>query len=453
MRLVVDRPGVLNPKHEALYRYASVLARMHTMRTPEGKDVEVASQLDELRRWMLESIAGLLQSGGRADIDMLREMAPVLALRLEQTRAQLLAFHVNDFGPEHLDAEIRNKTLVLVLGGGGGAGMFHLGVFSMFAEMNQVPELITGSSMGSIMGALRALDRDYDPIQTALAFPRNLDYNHVFRPFTGYSRFGFPGAFHVNLLRVSREVFQNLIGRSTLHFDELPIKLQVVVCGIRTGFHIDDAAYQSDAKSLNSLSFRSQLRGFFRTVRTLSKSPRFLAQIVFGKEEDTIDFPVIEAVGFSCAVPGLLHYDVYHDDPVTIRPLERIFENHQLLRMCDGGVVNNVPAQVAWDSVQQGAIGTRNAYIFSADVFAPISSGRNLIFVPVQQITRPGVVANKPYSDYHKTFRSPPSPLQVIVNQYSKLKHIVKSSRDELSEDEPYIRRALEPLPPYGVWN
>ncbi|MEM1350474.1 MAG: hypothetical protein AAGI01_18080, partial [Myxococcota bacterium] len=103
VRLVVDRPGVLNPKHEALYRYAAILARMHTMRTPEGRDVEVASQLEELRRWMLESITALLQPGGVADVDMLREMASVLALRLEQTRAQLLAFHINDFGAEHLD--------------------------------------------------------------------------------------------------------------------------------------------------------------------------------------------------------------------------------------------------------------------------------------------------------------------------------------------------------------
>ncbi|MEC9399645.1 MAG: patatin-like phospholipase family protein, partial [Myxococcota bacterium] len=58
--------------------------------------------------------------------------------------------------------------------GGGGAGLMHLGVFSLFNELGHCPELIVGSSMGSIMGALRAIDRDYDPINTALSLPREI---------------------------------------------------------------------------------------------------------------------------------------------------------------------------------------------------------------------------------------------------------------------------------------
>ena len=122
------------------------------------------------------------------------------------------------------------------------------------------------------------------------------------------------------------------------------------------------------------------------------------------------------------------------------------------MRLCDGGIVNNVPSQVAWDSVQQGTLGTRNAYIVAADVFAPVSSSRNLLWVPIQQIARANVLANRPYSDFHKTFPNPPSPLQVIVNQYSRLKTIVQSARDEFARDMPYMKRALEPLPPYGIW-
>lgn len=453
IKLVVDRPGVLNEQHEALFRYAAVLARMNLLRGPSGEDVSVAEEVDGLRRWMIESIVDLIPSSEDADVTTLRELAPVLSLRLETARQDLIDHHVNDFDSEHLDDEIRHKKLALVLGGGGGSGLTHLGVFSLFNELGHTPELIVGSSMGSIMGAMRALNRDYDPIAAALALPRDLNYNLIFRPFSGYSRFGFPGAFHMNLLRIARQVFQTLIGRSTLHFDDLPIKLQVVTCGVRTGFQLDESEYTGQAdEGMTPLSLRRKLRLFFKAVRQITRNPRLLAQIIFGKEAGTESFPIVEAVGFSCSVPGLLHYDVYHDDPETIEPLEAVFARHNLMRLCDGGVVNNVPSQVAWDSIQQGLVGSRNVYVVASDVFAPISSGRNLVWVPVQQIARPNVVANKPYADYHKTFSSPPSPLQVIVNQYSRLKSIVQSARDELAEDVPYLERGLAPLPPYGIW-
>lgn len=457
IRLVVDRPGAMSPAQEALFRYAAVMARQHTMRAPDGRDVDVSESVASLQQWMNEAIVGLLAGGdpGVAELEMLREIAPVLALRLAKTRADMLTRHAEDFSAEHLDAEICQKRLVLVLGGGGGAGMVHLGVFSLMHELGHIPELIVGSSMGSILGAMRAIDRQYDPIRTALALPRDLDYNTVFRPFSGYSRFGFPGAFHMNLLRVSREIFTRLVSQSTVHFHELPIPLQVVTTGIRKGFHIDDEAYQGQTSEFSMLALRRRLRTFFGVIQQISQNPRFLAQIVFGKEESTEQFPVVEAIGFSCAVPGLLHYDVYHDDPETIEPLEAVFERHKLARLCDGGVVNNVPSQVAWDTVQQGKIanGSRNAFILGCDVFAPIPSGKNLIWVPIQQVARAGVIANRPYADYHKTFRAPPSPLQVIVNSYSRFKDIVRNAVEELEADRPYIQRALTPLPRYDEWS
>lgn len=455
--LLVDRKGALNARHDALFRYALTLAQANLFRAPDGSDVSLAEDVDELRKWVLESIVPLIPESGEPNVETLREIAPVLALRLERTREKLLERHLNDFAAEHLDDEIRNKSLALVLGGGGGSGLLHLGTFAMLEEeLGIKPELIVGSSMGSVMGLLRALDRDYDPVQTALALPRQFDYDDVFKPFTGYSRYGFPGAFHLNLLRSARELFQQLIGEGMPRFSDLPIRLEIVACGIRTGFRIDDARYEKvaqEATGSNPLALRKRLRLFFSAVRELSRNPRFLSQIVFGREPGTENFPVIEAVGFSCAVPGLLHYDIFHDDPETIDPLTNIFDRHQLLRLCDGGVINNVPSKVAWDSVEGGTINTRNSYIVASDPFAPVTRGRNLIWIPIQQIARPAVVANRPYSDFHKTFHSPPNPLQVIVNSYSKLKSIIQDAKDEWQDDVDQLRLALEPLPPYGTWD
>ncbi|MFW6053203.1 MAG: patatin-like phospholipase family protein, partial [Persicimonas sp.] len=407
LKLVVEHPGVVHPRHEALFRYALALAQLDLFRTPQGHDVSLGEDVDALRRWMIEAIVPLVPADGEPEVSTLREIAPVLALRVERTRSQLLERHINDFGPEHLDKELRNKRLVLVLGGGGGAGLVHLGTFALFKELGITPEFIVGSSMGSVMGLLRALDRSYDPVSTALSLPKSLSYNEIFRPFTGFSRFGFPGAFHMNLLRVGRQIFQELLGQPIVPFSELAIPMEVVTTGIRRGYEVDDAEYQQadapEPESLSPLDVTRKLRLFFKAVRQLSRNPRFLTQVVFGRDDLTQGFPVIEAVGFSCAVPGLLHYDIFHDDPQTIDPLEDVFDRDNLLRLCDGGVINNVPSQVAWESVQAGKIGTRNVHIAAFDAFAPVTRGRNLIWIPIQQIARPAVLANRPYSDFHKT--------------------------------------------------
>ncbi len=429
------------------------MAQMNEFRTPEGVDVDVSDDVDGLRRWMIESVIPMLPEGDEPHVESLREIAPVVALRVEQARESMLERHVNDFGAEALDNELRQKRLVLVLGGGGGSGLVHLGTFALLKELGFTPELIVGSSMGSVMGLMRAIDRSYDPVSVAMAFPKSVDYNTIFRPFSGFSRFGFPGAFHLNIMRLAREVFEQLLGHSMPRFDELPIRLEIVTTGVRKGFRFDDREYeQSSDLSLTPLALRRKLKLFFGAVRQLSKNPRLLTQVVFGAEDGTEHFPVIEAAGFSCAVPGLLNYDIFHDDPDTVGPLEQLFDRHQLLRLCDGGVINNVPSKVAWESVQRGSIGVRNTHIMAFDAFAPLSKGRNLIWIPIQQIARPAVVANMPYSSYHKTFRNPPSPLQILVNSYSKLKQIIQDAREELEADVPYIRESLQELPPYGVW-
>lgn len=456
IKLLVERPGALHQRHEALFRYGLSLAQMHLFRTPQGQDINLADEVDDLRVWLHEAVVPLIPAEGEPNVDLLRQIAPVLAIRVDRTRTNLLQRHINFFGAEHLDDELRTKRLTLVLGGGGGSGLLHLGMFSMLNEMGIVPELIVGSSMGSIMGLVRAIDRSYDPVTTALALPRGMDFESIFRPFTGYSRYGFPGAFHFNLLRVGREIFEALVGTSVPRFSELPIKLEVVSTGVRTGFRLDTTPYEKIAREdqeVTATSMRKRLSLFFSAARELSRNQRFLTQVVFGREQGTEDFPVIEAVGFSCSVPGLLHYDIFHDDPDTVRPLDELFERHRLLRLCDGGVVNNVPSQVAWESVQSGTIGHRNAFVLAADVFAPVTRGANMVWIPVQQIARPAVLANRPYSDYHKTFRQTPSPLQIVVNSYSKLKTIVEQSREQLRADEPYIRKSLETLPPYGTWD
>ncbi len=201
------------------------MAQLDEFRTPDGVDVSLGDDVDDLRRWMIDAVVPLIPEEGDPNVESLRDIAPVLSLRVDTTRSTLLERHINDFSASDLDDELLQKEPVLVLGGGGGAGLVHLATFGLLKELDVTPELIVGSSMGSIMGMIRAVDRSYDPISMAMAFPKRVDYETLFRPFSGFSRFGFPGAFHLNFMRLAREIFEELLGYSMPRFEELPINL------------------------------------------------------------------------------------------------------------------------------------------------------------------------------------------------------------------------------------
>jgi len=452
---LVKDGDLLTARQEALVRWAITVARMVLMRTPEGTDVEVAGVLAPFRGWLIERLRTAIGTDGAIDGPELRSLCPSIDYRLHAARRLMLDHHINDFGADELAAEVQHKNLVLVLGGGGGCGFAHLATFELAERLGIKPKLIVGSSMGGLLGLFRSMDLTYDPELIAAALPETFDLRAVFSPFSGQTRFGFPGAFHMQLLRVGADAMYRLKGmRQIPRFNELPIRLETVVTGVRTGF-VASSTLQRDIEEASRAGFspfalRHRMRLFFNAARELSDNPRLLKQIVFGREEGTESFNVIEATGFSCSVPGLFNYDVFHNDPDTVGTLDAIFERHRIWRMTDGGVVNNVPSRVAWESVMAGNLGSRNALIFAGDAFAP--SATSLPFFAIQQIARPPVLANRPFSDYHKTFKSPPSPINLSPST-SKLKRIVLRGLKELAPERGYLQRAMKPLPPYRSWS
>ncbi len=457
IRALVQNPRLLSPRQEFILRWALSVSRLTLVRTPTGQDIDLLEPLGPYRQWLAEHLRTALPADGKPDGARLRLLLPSVKLRMDAARQLVLNRHVNDLSAEDLDQELRFKKLVLVLGGGGGAGFAHLGVFELMEELGLQPHLLVGASMGSLMGLFRSLERPYSSAAALQAVPEAFDLARIFRPFNGSSRFGMPGAFHMQLIRVAREALENLVGRARLPvFEELPIRLEVVATGVRSGFASNPIVQESmqgkGPSQINAFSMRRWLRRSLRLSQDLAANPRMLKQIVFGSEDDTRTFSAVEAVGFSCSVPGIFCYDVFHDDPHTVGVLEELFERHGIWRMTDGGVVNNVPSRVAWESVMRGNIGTRNAYIFASDVFAPTPSPLNLPYTPVQQIARQNVRANRPFSDYTKTFRSPPSPINLSPS-YSQLRRIIERARKELVSSVSHIRKATAPLPPYGSWS
>lgn len=454
-RLVADE-SYLASEDEALVRYALNLARIDQFDGPDGQTWQLADCVDDLRRWLIDAVIPALPERGPEERGRLLAQREKLASRVDETRSRVLEATDGAVDAEYLDADMRQKSLVLVLGGGGGAGLFHLATFSILEELGITPEFIVGSSMGSVLGLLRALDREYNPLTAALALPRELDYQHVFRPYTGGSRYGFPGAYHLNISRIARQIFEAFYDKPDIRFSDLAIPLEVVTCGVKRGFDLEESEATSDIDPVEepvSLgSIRQNTKRLFGAARRLITESGLLQRVPFGRRL-TRNFPVVEAVGFSCAVPGFFNFDIFHDDPATIEPLDALFERDGLLRLCDGGIVSNVPSKTAFESVQRGKLGSRNTWIASFDVFAPVPRRRNVIWLPIQQLIRPNVLAERPYSDFHKTFRNPPDPTRVLMNSYSEIRDVLEAGRDELEEDTDLMQRALHPLPPYGVWS
>ncbi len=70
-----------------------------------------------------------------------------------------------------------NEKLVLVLSGGGARGAAHIGVLKVLEELHVAPDLIVGTSMGSIVGGLYAAGWSPTEIEELLA---SIDWNGIF---------------------------------------------------------------------------------------------------------------------------------------------------------------------------------------------------------------------------------------------------------------------------------
>ena len=448
IRLVLEKPGFISVPHESLLRHAINLARIGLFRTPGGYDVDLSGPLADFRGWLVDNLLRVSEKG-QIDAVGLNDLLRPLYQRCRRTRRRLVEHFADRLDPELLDREIRNKALVLVLGGGGGAGFAHLGLFSLLRDIDWTPQLIVGSSMGSLMGSFRALRRDWDPVGTLLSLPRRFDRNRVFRPYRGRLRYGFPGAFFLHLDRVARTSLDLLIGKSEITFEDLEIPLEIVVTGVQLGMKAalrDVPGAPGRFETLTGLGLRKRISGILQVLRILAANRRFLTELVLGRSGSNRATNVMDAIGFSCAVPGLFCYDLDDNaDPATHKMIHDLVSERRLWGLADGGVTNNVPARVAWDSVHEGTVGTRNAFIYSLDPFAPILNS-NMMYMPLQQIAAMSVTANQPYSDLQRIYPSPPSPLELVLS-WHRARTIISETQTDLEGDRDFLERIKAPLP------
>ena len=117
------------------------------------------------------------------------------------------------------------KKLGLALGSGGGRGVFHLGVLKALQENKIEPDIITGSSIGALVGGLWSVYQDYERILNVIKDDKILAIKALLDP----SFFG-NGLIKGESLE---EVIESILGDKKI--EELAIKFACVSCDLKTG--------------------------------------------------------------------------------------------------------------------------------------------------------------------------------------------------------------------------
>jgi len=181
-----------------------------------------------------------------------------------------------------------------------------------------------------------------------------------------------------------------------------------------------------------------------KVLYELGKLP--VRALYIGGDELTREFDVLDAVGFSSSVPGIIHYDILRDDPRMVGLVEKLIAREGVSRLVDGGLVDNLPAKEAWRAIQAGAVGDRDPFVLSLDAFAPQLTTRHLLFLPLMRIAAENSRAGREQSHLVVTFKGVLSPLAVVPSP-SEFLRAVENGRREMSPFVPLIRKMIGPIP------
>ncbi|MDX1496328.1 MAG: patatin-like phospholipase family protein [Salinisphaeraceae bacterium] len=452
LRALHKMPGFLTPSEVLNLRYTLRFASLKQFgpgaaKGQEGSrgDVDIAPEtLAGLRSVLLNEMAPRMaraKSPRRRLLAAARSL-PELKPLLLAARQQLLECHVNDFSEQELDDEIAHKKLVLIAGGGGGAGYVYTGAMARLQVEGLVPDYIVGSSIGALQGAFWARDKRPD-YQGFFDFAKTLTPADVFDAPSGVSRYSFPGMLRLHLAGLESELSD--ADGNRLQIRDMAIPYEVVVAGVQASILERMPSFLSGEQTKGRRAhLRSVLAKRAWQLTTLI-TPNLLDEVVLGRDEQTAEFEVLEAAGFSAAIPGVIQFDPRQRSRHMHHLVANLCKQRELMAIVDGGVANNVPAKAAWRGVQGGKLGSRNAFYLALDCFTPQTHYKQLLLWPVTQAVQLQMPANRAYFDWLQQFKPTLSPANLLPNP-TDFDLSWAWGWEQMSAALPVIKKSLEPL-------
>jgi hypothetical protein len=312
-----------------------------------------------------------------------------------------------------------------------------------------IPDLMVGTSIGALMAMFRCRRRRWD-MAPFVGAARKLSWGGVFRVFETQSRYGLPATLRLHLQSVLGHLFRTPEGRP-MRMSDMGIPLYVIATGITVDALKHDLDYYEHLLDAEVRRRGASARGSLKTLAILREfmaRPDALKLVVLGRDAGTEHFDVLDAAGFSAAIPAVIHYDVLRDAPMMKSILDRIYASYGITRLGEGGLVSNVPARVAWQSIVDGKLGRRTPFVVALDCFAP--TRKRLAWYPFQQAVRTAnVEADRKFADLYLPLERTPSPLNLVPTIKEALTAI-RWGREAMRPHLPYVQEMMRPLPVLG---
>lgn len=446
IRLLCEDSSFLSHDDSASLRWALSLARITKVRVNRDdsrEDIVIGHATDRYRAELFAALS-LAKSFSGIDKDKLKALCPKIIKSAKSERLDLLSLYKN-LSKHSLDDATRRRPLALVLSGGGGTAYVFVGAFLAMEESGIIPSVITGSSMGAILGAYRARTKNFS-LAGLDALVEKTSWSKIAQPYNGPSRFGIPATFRLYLRDVVGHEFEKDGG--FIRISDLKIPLRVCVAGLSAKGAPKDEELQKYAHLLdlakdNRLSSQAQNRSIISAIMEFAQKP--LKPIYLGRDALTKEFDVLDAIGFSAAIPGIFHYDILRDDPRMASLVTELFEKEGVSRLIDGGFVDNLPAKEALRAVDDGECDGFDPLVVCLDSFTP-ALNRHILFYPLMLFAMENSREGHELANLSITFKEVLSPINLVPTRET-FQYAINNGHKEFSPHIPVIRKIIGPIP------
>lgn len=430
VRSALAHPDVLTAEELRRLRYLISFARLTAFEPGaagggvRGRgDVDVAAELEPWRAKVIDAFAQSLGRERDREVRLQHAREVLRALEAEQgeQRQALLDRHRNDFSAGELDAEVGLRSLVLVLGGGGGAGFVYIGALKHLVESGRIPDYMMGGSMGAILGGIFARELPV-PIEQYIDFAHSLSYRGILGPEPRYRRHGLTSLFSLRYDAFAADLFRRPDGEQ-MRMEDLAIPFDCVVSGVHQDlfsrlparFRRQQLAnVQGRALPLRPISIGPVMNSRLWQIASFIDS-RVVKPMVIGADELTRQFDVTDAQSFSAAIPGILHHEVKSERMTGL--VDAWLEQKKVAALVDGVAAANVPIELAYRRLREGRIGTRNGVVLALDSMHPRWDPKHLWMTPVTQAVAVQMIGNAPYADHLERMTPTLSPVTLAPNR------------------------------------